>query len=363
MITELVADFEKRYPSGATVRGELCQPLGSFSVTVLFGPSGCGKTTLLRSLAGLERPESGSIRFGDETWFDADARIHRSPQERDVGLLFQDYALFPHLTVAENIGYGLRAANRDERATAVGEMLDRFQLAGLANRRPQYISGGEQQRVALARVLARRPRLLLLDEPLSALDAGLRQSLRGKLRRQLADFAIPVVVVTHDSTEAIALGDRLVVMQAGRVLEQGSVAEVFTRPRDLEVARIVGMETVLAGEIIHVKDGLAEVRVGKATLVAVPPEETCRTVHVCIKGEDVVLRRGASEDTSVRNQLAAVVEWLTPEGPLVRVGLRSGFKLSALVTRPASEELGLQVGEQVTACIKATAIHLIAASD
>ena len=175
----------------------------------------------------------------------------------------------------------------------------------------------------------------------------------------LGEFAIPVLVVTHDRTEAIALADQVVVMQAGRVRQSGSVAEVFSRPVDSDVARIVGVETVELGEIAGVSDGLATIRVKNVSLIAVAPTTPTHRVHVCIKGEDVVLQRKMPEQTSVRNHLPGVILWMTPEGPLVRIGLDCGFALTALVTRPACEELQLQVGQQIVALFKAPAIHLI----
>lgn len=356
---ELAVDFEKRFAGGATIAAALRQPADRFSLTVLFGPSGCGKTTILRALAGLERPQRGTINFADETWLDAEHGINLLPQQRDVGFLFQDYALFPHLNVAANLGFGLRNLATDARRRRVDELLGLFELDGLAERFPHQISGGQRQRVALARALARRPRLLLLDEPLSALDAGLRESLRGRLRRQLAEFGVPTVVVTHDRVEAIALADQVVVLREGRVLQSGPVAQVFSQPRDLETARIVGVETVLPGEIIETHAGLATVRVGNASLTAVAPAESVRMVFVCLKGEDVVLQRTTAEGSSARNRLAAVVRSLTPEGPLVRIALDCGFELTALVTRPACDELRLQPGDAVTASFKAPAIHLI----
>lgn len=353
----IVATFEKRFPRGATITAELKLPAG-FSVTTLFGPSGCGKTTLLRCLAGLERPSDGTIHGVGRVWFDAQRKICLSPQERDIGFLFQDYALFPHLTIAQNIGYGLRG-DRARVVQRVGEMLDLFDLAELQHRRPHQVSGGQQQRAALARVLIRQPKLLLLDEPLSALDATLRDQLRIELRRRLCSLQIPVIVVTHDRTEAIALSDRIVVMEAGRIRQSGTVSQVINRPADLSVARIVGVETVSAGQILHVRDGLATVQVGSITLLAVAPVGNTRTVHVCIRGEDVALQKGPPSESSVRNHLPARITSLVPEGPLVRVGLDCGFELTALVTRPACEELRLQVGDQVTANLKAPAIHLI----
>jgi molybdate transport system ATP-binding protein len=359
MSGELAARFEKRYPGGAVIAADLRQPTDGFSVTILFGPSGCGKTTLLRCLAGLERPETGRIEFQGDVWFDASQSLFRTPQQRDIGFLFQEYALFPHLTVAQNIGYGLRRCQADKRRRRTTEIMERFQLGDLAGRYPQQISGGQQQRVALARALVRRPKLLLLDEPLSALDAILREGLRSQLRRLLAEFSIPVLIVTHDRTEAIALGDRIAVMDGGEIRQHDSVETVFSHPRDLAVAKIVGVETIVPGEILAVTDGLATVQVAGKTLLAVAPDESSRQVHVCIKGENVSLQRSLQSETSVRNQLPAVVTWLSPEGPLVRVGLDCGFELSAVITRPAAEELRLQPGDQITACVKTPAIHLI----
>ncbi len=350
----LVATFEKRFERGATICAELRLPAG-FSVTTLFGPSGCGKTTVLRCLAGLERPNNGVIQGAGQVWFDASRGICLSPQQRDIGFLFQEYALFPHLTVADNIRFGMR----DRNDQLVSEMLRMFDLSGLEHRRLDQISGGQQQRVALARVLIRRPTLLLLDEPLSALDATLREQLRSELRRQLARFQIPVIVVTHDRIEAIALSDQIVVMDSGRIRQCGSVQQVMTRPTDLAVARIVGVETVAIGEVLGVENGLATVQVGTARLLAVAPVGTARTVHVCIRGEDVAIQRGSPGESSVRNHLDGTILSLVPEGPLVRIGLDIGFELTALVTRPACEELHLQVGDKVTANLKAPAIHLI----
>lgn len=359
MTGELVARFEKRYPRGAVIRAELRQPVAGFSITILFGPSGCGKTTLMRCLAGLERPEAGRIEFQDAVWFDAAERIFRSPQERDIGFLFQEYALFPHLTVAENIGYGLRRHPGEERRRRLGEMIERFELGELTRRYPHQISGGQQQRVALARTIARQPRLLLLDEPLSALDALLRDKIRSQLRRLLAEFGIPVIVVTHDRTEAIALGDRIAVMDSGVIRQFDTVDRVFSHPVDWNVARTIGVETIVPGTILEVKEGLATIQVTNKKLLAIAPQETCRDVHVCIKGEDVTLQRNPRSETSVRNQVPATVTWLSPEGPLVRVGLDCGFEMSALITRPAAEELRLQVGDQITACVKTPSIHVI----
>ena len=359
MTTELVARFEKRYVGGSTIQVDLTQSMDGSSVTILFGPSGCGKTTILRCLAGLTHPDSGQIEFGGQTWFAKERGIARRPQQRDVGFLFQEYALFPHLCVTDNIGFGLKEGSANERGHRVNQMLSQFDLHGLERRFPHQLSGGQQQRVALARVLARRPQLLLLDEPLSALDSSLREQLRGELRRMLAEFRIPVIVVTHDRTEAISLAHRVALMDEGRIQQVGSVEEVFTRPATARLARLVGVETVATGEIVEVREGLACVKVGTCQLLAVAPTVDSPLVHVCIKGEDVTLQRGLGSLSSARNHLAATIQSITPEGPLVRVTLECGFELIALVTRPAANELKLQVGDTVTAVLKAPAIHLV----
>lgn len=361
MSARLSAEFEKRFPRGAAIRMALDRPADAFSVTVLFGPSGCGKTTVLRCLAGLERPDAGTIRFDDESWFDADAHRCVPPQRRNVGFLHQDYALFPHLTVEENIGYGLRSLQREARRETVGVLMERLQLQGLGRRLPRQLSGGQQQRVALARAVARKPRLLLLDEPLSALDAMTREELRRELRSILADLGVPCLLVTHDRLEAAALGDWAVVMDLGRVLQTGPLDEVFSRPVDGEVARMVGVETVIQAQVIQVRDGLATIRVGAGgvELTALAPDIREGPAAVCIRGEEVTLLSAAAAHTSARNQLSARVTSIMSDGPLVRVGLHCGFDLVALITRPAREELALREGSPVTVLIKAPAIHVI----
>jgi molybdate transport system ATP-binding protein len=359
MSTGLAAEFEKRFPGGPRIQARLQMPTDAFSVTVLFGPSGSGKTTVLRCLAGLERPDRGSIRFEGETWFDAAGGVFLSPQGRGVGFLFQEYALFPHLTVARNIAYGLGNLGTAERQRHVRDMLGRFGLAGLEDRWPRQLSGGQQQRVALARALVRRPRLLLLDEPLSALDAPTREQVRRELRRQLAGLGVPALLVTHDRVEALALGDTVVVLDGGRVCQSGPVQEVFTRPASMAVARIVGVETVEPAKVLAVADGLATVAVGHARLVAVATGVGVGDGYVSIRAEDVILEKGAVAPSSARNQLVGQVRAMIREGPMARVSLDCGFPLTALVTNQACQELGLREGDRVTALIKAPAVHLI----
>ena len=219
-------------------------------VAVLFGPSGAGKSLTLACLAGLVRPDAGRIVIDDRVLFDAAAAIDVSPQRRRVGYVFQGYALFPHLSVAENVGFGLRGRPRAERARRVAEVIDRLGLGGLEARRPADLSGGQRQRVALGRALAIDPALLLLDEPLSALDLPLRRALRDELRSTLADLRMAAVVVTHDFTEAYRLGDRIVVYEAGRVVQAAPRTELLWQPASETVARIMAIPNVLRGVVV-----------------------------------------------------------------------------------------------------------------
>jgi len=358
----LILQFSKSFRGGPTISVDLRIPLEPPGVTVFFGPSGSGKTTVLRVLAGLEKPDEGTVRFGSEPWDDSARGLHLPPQARRLGFLFQDYALFPHLNLAGNIGYGLHGLSGAETKRRVGELLARFQLEGLEERYPHQLSGGQKQRAALARALAPQPRLLLLDEPLSALDAPTREAVRGDLRGWLAALRIPVLLVTHDRVEALALGDTLAVMDHGRVLQHGPVDTLFRQPANESVARIVGVETVIPGRVESIHDGMATVTVGDTRLSALArnlhPHDSA--VFVCIRAEDVMLVKGDSlAQASPRNRLAARVTTLLREGPMWRIGLDCGFPLSMLLTRQACEELALREGEPVVALIKAPNVHLI----
>ena len=355
----LTANFRKQFPGGPEIVADNLRIGGG--ITVLFGASGSGKTTLLRCLAGLERPAEGSIYFNHEKWFDANADYFRAPRKRGVGFVPQDYALFPHLTVACNVSYGLQELPAAERALRVAETLQWLGLAGLEHRLPRELSGGQQQRVALARAVVRQPKLLLLDEPLAALDTPTRLRLRGELRQQLRQLNIPTILVTHDRHEALAFGDDVVILHAGRNVQQGKAPDVFSRPTNLAVAEITAVETIQPGEILEILDGLATVAVGKARLTAMAGDfpVNLREVYVCIRAEDVVLMRMGSTQSSPRNRLAATVTAVRREGPLVLVNLDCGFPLTALLTRAASDELALHDGSPLVALIKAPQVHLI----
>jgi ABC-type sulfate/molybdate transport systems ATPase subunit len=221
---------------------ELAVPLRSFRLELslavaaetvaIVGPSGAGKTSVLRAIAGLLRPEAGRVALDDDVWFDSSTRVDRAPEDRSVGMVFQQYALFPHLSVRKNVEFGGKEQAAD--------MMERLGIAHLARARPPQLSGGERQRVALARALARSPKVLLLDEPLSALDPHTRDLVRAELAGQLAGLGLPTLVVSHDVADAVALADRVGVIRDGRIIQLGTPAELAAAPADEFVARVFG---------------------------------------------------------------------------------------------------------------------------
>jgi molybdate transport system ATP-binding protein len=294
-----------------------------------------------------------------EIWFDSARRIFVAPQCRSVGLLFQEYALFPHLSVAANIGYGLGRLTGAERQARIEETAEQVHISELLARRPGQLSGGQRQRVALARVLATRPRLLLLDEPLSALDAPTRAALRGELRTTLMASDIPTLVVTHDRLEALALGDRMAVLAQGGIRQVGWVHEVFSAPTDVDVARIVGTENVFPGRLVRRRNGLATLTAGGIELVGVDPGGLEHDAYLCIRAEEVALEELPGASTSAQNQLVGTIVGCTDEGALVRVVIDCGLRLVALVTSGSAERFKLVPGRRIAAVVKAPSVRLI----
>ena len=362
MADTLSVDIEQRFASGVVVAAAFDVELRGGSMVVLFGPSAAGKSTVIRAIAGLNRPDRGRLQLGDEVWFEARAGRWVDPQHRRIGYVSQDPALFPHLTVAANIAYALGQLSPSARRERTDALVAALALDALLMRYPRQLSGGEAQRVALARAVARTPRLLLLDEPFAALDTPTRSLLRRQLRAVIERLEIPAVLVTHDRAEAIAVGDQMVVLAEGRVRQVGRVHEVFQRPADRVVARSVGMESVIPAIVESVENGLVELRVGDARLLAVDVDAAPgrREVLACIRAEDVTLERAAPASVSARNHLPGRIVSVEPEGPLERIGVDCGFPLVALVTRSAKTEMALAEGMPIVAAVKATAIHLIA---
>ena len=328
-------------------------------VTAVFGPSGAGKTSLLDLIAGLRRAKSAFIQLDDRVLTDTAKGVFVATHQRGIGYVPQDLALFPHLSVRQNLLYGGKSGGAGDPLFSFGHVIEVLEIQPLISRGVTELSGGEKQRVALARALLASPRLLLLDEPLASLDTALKAKIIPYLTRIRDEFRIPMLCVTHDRFEALALADEIVVLVNGQILQTGPVLDVFNRPASADVAKIAGVETLQPGVIAGVSEGLATVKIHDASLTALAPETGAREVFVCIRGEDVILQHDAVTSSSVRNRLSARVVALRTEGALVRVELDAGFPLFALVTRPACAELALREGANVTALIKAPAIHLV----
>jgi len=294
----------------------------------MLGPSGSGKTTCLRMIAGFERPEGGRVELGGQDVTDL------PPAERDVNTVFQDYALFPHMSVAENVGYGMRVKRvaKQQRAERVREALAMVRLEGYGERRPGQLSGGQRQRVALARALVNRPRVLLLDEPLGALDLKLRQQLQVELKRIQEDVGITFVYVTHDQDEALSMGDRIAVMDAGRVLRVGSPHEVYDEPGSRFVAGFVGVSNLLELGVEAVADGAATLRLGADDDVSAPATaelEPGATAIVTIRPERITLHHGDAPAQDGRCRAHGRVSETLYAGPTTRfvVSLDGGGEL------------------------------------
>jgi molybdate transport system ATP-binding protein len=320
------------------------------------GPSGAGKTSLLRVAAGLLRPEHGLVEAGGETWLDTRRGVDLPPERRRCGYLFQEYALFPHLSAWQNVAYPLRGSDRRERAAA---LLDRFGMSGLADARPRTLSGGERQRVALARALAREPDVLLLDEPLSALDARTRASAVRELGALLRDADVPAVLVTHDFAEAAALGDRVAIVDAGRLLQEGTPSDLAAAPQSAFVADFTGA-VVLTGTARGGPDGLTHVDLDGGGGVT-STDRADGPVAVSVYPWEIAIEpAGEAPHGSTQNRLAAEVLSVTVVGNRVRLGLAGPQPLAAEITRTSAEALGLRPGVRVTASWKAAATRVVA---
>jgi putative spermidine/putrescine transport system ATP-binding protein len=331
-----LADVRKRYGDVVAV-DSVDLEVGRGEFFTLLGPSGSGKTTCLRMIGGFERPDAGAIELAgrDVTGL--------PPTERDVNTVFQDYALFPHMTVAANVAYGLRVKRiaRAERGERVREALAMVRLEGFDDRRPGQLSGGQRQRVALARALVNRPRVLLLDEPLGALDLKLRQQLQVELKRIQSEVGITFVYVTHDQDEALSMSDRIAVMDAGRVLQVGTPQEVYDEPDSTFVAGFVGVSNVLALDVARVEGGVAELRLGARDRIRAEVGATVApgaSAIVTVRPERIALHAQAPADDDGRCHAAGTVREGLYAGPVSRfvVELEGGGQL--MVVRQNSEE-------------------------
>jgi molybdate transport system ATP-binding protein len=316
------------------------------STLALVGPSGAGKTTVLRAVAGLVRPRSGRIAVGSDVFFDSGSRIELATDRRRVGLVFQEYALFPHMSVRANIEYA--------RKHSADEYLERFRIAHLADARPGELSGGERQRVALARALARDPQVLLLDEPLSALDAHTRTAVRAELRDLLAGLDIPVLLVTHDFDDAAALADRVSVIVDGRLRQTGSAGELVAQPADSFVAAFTGAN-LLYGYAVPGLNGSTRVCLEDGTLIATADLARGR-VAIAVYPWDVTLGETQPHDSAL-NVIHAPIRNIAELGNRARLTVGP---ITAEITAESLERLRLAPGRPVYASFKATGTRVVA---
>jgi molybdate transport system ATP-binding protein len=331
--------------------------VGSGECLAVAGPSGAGKTSLLRIAAGLLRPDSGRVSCGDDVWLDTAHRIDLVPEQRRCGYLFQEFALFPNMSALGNVAFPLRGLSRAERRSRALVLLDRFGIADRADADPRTLSGGERQRVALARALARRPHALLLDEPLSALDSRTRARAARELSEVLSEVDVPTLLVTHDFLEAAQLGDRVGVIDGGRVIQEGTASELAARPSTAFVADFTGA-VVLTGVARPAGDVTVVDLDGGGTVVSTDRGSGAVAASV-YPWEIEVEPSGAEHGGSARNRLVCEVVSITVVGNRVRLGLAAGQELVAEITQTSAESFALQVGTRVTASWKAAATRLV----
>ena len=324
----------------------------------LAGPSGAGKTSVLRVASGLLHPESGRVECDGETWLDTERGIDVPPEGRRCGYVFQEYALFPHLTAWQNVAYPLRGMRRSDRREHAQALLERFGIGGLSDARPRTLSGGERQRVAVARVLARRPGVLLLDEPLSALDARTRAGAARELESVLREVEVPALLVTHDFAEAARLGDRVGVVDAGRVVQDGTATELAATPRSAFVADFTGA-VVLTGTAHRGRNGLTHVELdGGGRVTSTDRGEGPVAVSV-YPWEIAIEPESEAAHGSAQNRLVAEVLSVTTVGNRVRLGLSAPQPIAAEITQASARALDLRTGTRVMATWKAAATRLV----
>jgi molybdate transport system ATP-binding protein len=333
-------------------------------ITILFGPSGAGKSTLLDCIAGLLRPDAGRIKIGEEVLFDSEIRVDVPPQRRRMAYVFQSLALFPQMTVEQNVAYGLPSLRADQRAARISEILRVFHVENLGARRPGEISGGEKQRVALARSLVTLPRVLLLDEPLTGLDAELKSFIVDDLRAWNAGQKIPILYVTHTREEVEALGERVIVLDRGRVVSAGYPHAVLGAPRHRKLAQALGFENLFTGTVLDLSqaDGVMRVRLEASEKeIEVPlgyaaPNDL---VKIAIRAGDILLANQRPHGLSARNVLEGKMVALEQRGTTVIARVEAGVTFTVHVTPSAARSLSLTDGKPVWIVLKTHSCHLV----
>jgi molybdate transport system ATP-binding protein len=364
---ELSVKVEKRL--GGTAKAEVSAQLDvrftiSAGFTILFGASGAGKTTVLDCIAGLQKPDKGCIKVENAILFDAEKGIDQPARSRHIGYLFQTLALFPHMNVRQNIAYGLSSLGHTERAERTDEIAESFGIAGLLARRPSEISGGERQRVALARALVTRPRALLLDEPLTALDAVTKGRLLDDLRRWNERHSVPILYVTHQREEVYALGDRVLVLEVGKVIADGAPQAVLNRPQLESVAQLAGFENILECVVTesHVELGTMTCRIKNSNVsleVPLSRVDMASPVRVGIRAGDILVSTVLPQGLSARNVFAGSIVSLRQQDATVIAEVDCGARFTVHLTPGARNSLGLEVGKQLWLVVKTYSCHVL----
>jgi molybdate transport system ATP-binding protein len=362
--------LDVRLLQDAPIRLDVTLRCGPRELLALVGPSGSGKTTVLRAIAGLVTPVAGRIVCDDETWLDREAGQNEPPQSRRVGLVFQDYALFPHLSALDNVAIAIEAGPVSEKLAAARNLLARVNLTGLEDRRPAKLSGGQQQRVAIARALAREPRVLLLDEPFSAVDQMTRERLKRELAVLRRSLGCPIIMVTHDLEEALALADRIAVLHHGTTLQEGVPDDVRQRPKSATVARLMGQSNVFAGRLVQAASDGAPGRLAFAgtdlEIARTGQRKSGEMVQWMIPSEAIVLhRRGRPSQGERENPLPGIAEDVTRLGDQTAVTVRllgaPDAMLNFTLPTHAARRNDLTPGVEVTVSLLAESLHLFEA--
>lgn len=355
---KLVLDITKKYGKFTLS----CEAIFDQGITAVFGPSGSGKSTLLDSIAGLTTPDRGHIAAFGETLYSSSPRKNVSPEKRRFGYVFQDSALFPHMSVEDNVHYGYRLTPEERRTVELDQLIALFQLSSLLGRDVESLSGGETQRVALARALATSPRLLLLDEPLASLDAAFKGSIIRYLARIWKDLHIPMVYVSHSMSEVMALAHNVLVLSDGAVVVQGRPSHVLTHPNVTALADYATLENMIEAEIATPDDcdSATILQVGRTRLIApASGHHPGTTVTFSLRSNDILLALEPPSNISARNILEATVQDIQISGSRVFVSVDIGAMLTVEITQNTLQTLHIESGQQLHVIIKSTSIILL----
>lgn len=361
---EASVQIRKRLGKGFELDLSISLPSG---ITILFGPSGAGKTTLLNCVAGLVRPDQGRIQTPQKTLFDSEGGIDVSPQARRVGYVFQDLALFPHLSLLNNVEYGLFHLDREQRAQRSAAILESFRIAHLSSRKPTEISGGERQRAALARALVIDPSVLLLDEPLAALDAITKSKIVEDLRTWNQEHRIPILYVTHSREEVFALGEQVIILENGRVIAKGTPHQVMTAPQQETVAQLAGFENIFDATVaaVHEERGTMVCQLDGSKVELETPLVKAAVgspLRVGIRAGDILLASVVPVGLSARNIIPGRVTSLAQRDVIVVAKVNCGVEMEVHLTLAARDSLQLQAGREVWLVVKTHSCHLMGMS-